>query len=235
MNTGDQHTPHAVAPAHPQHTLPVILLGDLVILPRPEPVVLHIERNPSARSYCAMEAALAADGTVLLIMVAAAMLGSFHGTEPPPLPICGVLAQLALPDSEALPQGITVVGDTAQHGTITVAVTSVRRVLVTVLVQDAPFRRATWHALPDTEPQTSEAHALVRAVQAHIATSGTLLPDHAPEVEVLACLHQIAHPGELADWVAHGPAFTLHDRFDLLNMSDPLDRLRKVQSILSRT
>jgi ATP-dependent Lon protease len=42
-------------------------------------------------------------------------------------------------------------------------------------------------------------------------------------------MHQIDHPGQLADFLTYSPTFTFADRIAILNTLDPLERLRLVQ------
>jgi ATP-dependent Lon protease len=45
-------------------------------------------------------------------------------------------------------------------------------------------------------------------------------------------MHQIDHPGQLADFVTYSPTFTFADKIAILNTLDPLERLRKVHRTL---
>jgi len=45
-------------------------------------------------------------------------------------------------------------------------------------------------------------------------------------------MHQIDHPGQLADFLTYSPTFTFADRIAILNTLDPLERLRMVQRTL---
>ena len=72
------------------------------------------------------------------------------------------------------------------------------------------------------------------AVKAQVEAIAPTLPNLTPEQleEALTFMHQIDHPGQLADFITYSPTFTFADRIASLNTLDPVERLRLVQRTL---
>ena len=215
MHVSDHHAVFPAAQVANERTLPVVVLGGMVIMPRIGPVPLA--GITKGRSYRAIEAALAGDHEVLLISVLEAEIEGFRATEPQPLPPVGVIARI-------------VEGVKQPDGTLRVVLDGVSRAVVTGRVQHEPFYRATCIPQPDPEIESVEAQILLGEVKARVMEIVQTMPDAPPEASVF--VNQIRQPGNLADVVAYGPMFAFEDRLDLLGTLDPMERLQKIQRLL---
>ena len=193
--------------------LPVLPLRDMVVFPYMV-LPLFVARE---RSIAAIEDALAGDR---LLMVVAQRDGSIDAPEP---------------------------DDLFQVGTVVMVMRILRMAdgRVKVLVQGmakAPIdsfvdhETSTWVRLtPKPEDDDAkwcvEAEALVRAVRGHVEE---LLPLKNLPPEVLSITANVNEPGRLADLVASNLKLQLSEAQEILEVVDPLVRLRKVDAILRR-
>lgn len=216
MNVSDQHPAVLGGQLASGRTLPVVVLGGMVLLPRIPPFPLHVVAK--GRSYRAIEAALAADSEVLLVSVPEAQIDGFRGQAPQPLPPIGVIARLNRGQEQA-------------DERFTVVVEPMSRAMITGRVQHEPFYQAT--CIPQQDPQldSAEVEALVADVKAQVRAILPTLPGATPEAAAL--VDQITHPGDLADVLVYGPMFSFEERLDVLATLDPMDRLRKIHGGLS--
>jgi len=219
MNADPQHAALPTTSSANQRILPVVVLGDMVIPPRIHPHPLSNVRP--GRSYRAIQAALDSDREVLVIFVPELEIANYKSSEPQQLPTVGVIARLA----DVVPQ---------PDGTLQIVLDVTTRATISARLQHDPFYRATCVPHPDPEVTSSETHALMTAVKAQVEAIARTLPNLAPEQvgEALMFMHQIDHPGQLADFVNYSPTFTFADRIACLNTLDPVERLRKVQRTL---
>ena len=199
--------------------LPVVVLGDMVIMPRIQLQPLQGVRP--GRSYQAIHAALESNREMLVIFVAEHEIVSYKSSEPQPLPTVGVIARLekviAQPD-----------------GTLQIVLDVTTRATITARVEHDPFYRAICVPHPDPEVTSAEIPALMAAVKAQVELIAPRLPHLTPEQLDwgLTFMNQIDQPGQLADFVTYSPTFTFADRIAILNTLDPLERLRLVQRTL---
>ncbi|HEY1017125.1 MAG TPA: LON peptidase substrate-binding domain-containing protein, partial [Herpetosiphonaceae bacterium] len=198
-----------------ERTLPLVVLGEIVIMPHMT-VPLQVGQG---KSYRAMEQAMQEDRQVLLIFVSEAEIEGYKGHEQQDLPAIGVIARLE--DFTQLPDG-----------TVKIVLEGLTRASITDCVQSEPFYRVTCRAIPDNEPEGMQVEALMETVKQQISDFVDFLGEVPPEA--IAFVHRITTPGHLADLVTYGPAFDFQDRLRLLNTIDPMDRLNHVQSILAR-
>ena len=219
MNADPRHAALPVKSSASERALPVVVLGDMVILPRIQPVRLPDVRP--GRSYRAIQSALDSDHEVLVIFVPELEIANYKSSEPQQLPTVGVIARLA--DAVLQPDG-----------TLEVVLDVTTRATITARLQHDPFYRATCVPHPDPEVTSHEIPALMAAVKAQIEAIVRTLPNLAPEQveEVITFMHQIDRPGQLADLVNYSPTFTFADRIACLNTLDPVERLRLVQRTL---
>jgi ATP-dependent Lon protease len=219
MNADPQHAALPTTSAANERILPVVVLGDMVIPPRIQPVRLPNVRP--GRSYRAIQSALDSDHEVLVAFVAELEIANYKSSEPQQLPTVGVIARLA----EVVPQ---------PDGALEVVLDVTTRATISARLQHDPFYRATCVPHPDPEVTSAETHALITAVKAQVEAIARTLPNLAPEQveEALTFMHQIDQPGQLADFVNYSPTFTFAERIACLNTLDPVARLRKVQRIL---
>ena len=203
------------ARAGSERTLPLVVLGEIVIMPHMT-VPLQVTQG---KSYRAMEQAMEEDQHVLLIFVSEEEIEGYKGHEPQQLPKIGVIARLE--DFTPLPDG-----------TVKIVLEGISRAVINECVQSDPFYRITCRPVPDNEPKGMDVDALMDTVKQQISDFVDFLGE-IPQ-EAVAFVHRINTPGHLADLVTYGPAFSFQDRLDLLNALDPMERLNQVQVILAR-
>jgi ATP-dependent Lon protease len=203
-----------VPPQSVERTLPLVILGEIMIMPR-IPMPLQVGRG---KSYRAMEQAMEGDREVLLIFVEEDQIEAYKGSEPQQLPPVGVIARieefLKLPDD-----------------TVRIILEGVDRAQIIGTVQSDPFYMVRCHSYAEPDVQGSDAEALIAEVKAQLEQMVSFMPDVSQEA--LAFVQRIDQPGHLADVVVYGPAFEFEDKIELLNTLDPVERLRKVQAKLS--
>ncbi len=207
--TGEEDIEQRLSVAE-ERTLPLVVLGEMVIMPR-IPVPLQVG---TGKSYRAMEEAMEGDREVLLIFVSEEQIEGYKGSERQELPPVGVIAKLEeflkLPDD-----------------TVRIILEGQVRAEIRECVQSEPFYRVRCIARPDPEIAGTEAEALMTEVKGQIEEMIGYMPDVSQEAN--AFVQRIDQPGHLADVVAYGPAFEFEDRLELLNTLDPMERLHKVQ------
>ncbi len=197
-----------------ERTLPLVILGEMVIMPR-IPAPLQVGKG---KSYRAMEQAMEGNREVLLIFVPEAEIDGYKGGQPKQLPKVGVIAKLEeflkLPDD-----------------TVRIILEGIERAEIGELVQSEPFYMVRCTPRPDPQLEGPTVEALVTEVKAQVEEIISFMPEVSQEA--VAFVQRIDQPGHLADVVAYGPAFEFEDRLALLNELDPIERLRKVQVELS--
>jgi ATP-dependent Lon protease len=119
---------------------------------------------------------------------------------------------------------------TRPGGASHVILQGINRGIVQEIVQYDPYlvARVTRHSDPPADPETAEASML--AVLEQIENYVNLLPN-VPE-EVLAMMRAVDEPGWLADLIAFSPEFTPEQRQELLEVLDPIDRLRRLSVLI---
>jgi ATP-dependent Lon protease len=225
---------HAVLPTTSsanERILPVVVFGDMVITPllpvviqgktvMPPRASIHnrfVGIRPGA-SYRAIHAALDSDHEVLVSFVPELEIPNYRSGEPQQLPTVGVIARL----EEVVAQ---------EDGTLQIVLDVTTRAIITARLQHDPFYRATCVPHPDPEVTSNEIPALMAAVKAQAEAIARTLPNLAPELveEAITFMHQIDHPGQLADFITYSPTFPFADRIAFLSTLDPVERLRLVQ------
>jgi ATP-dependent Lon protease len=219
MNAGLQNAVLPTTSAANEQVLPVVVLGDMVIMPRIQ--LEPLQGLQPGRSCNAIQAAFESNREVLVVFVAEREIASYRSGEPQQLPTVGVIARL----EEVVAQ---------PDGTLQIVLDVTTRAIVTASLQHDPFSWATCVPHPDPEVTSVEIPALMAAVKAQVAAIAPTLPNLTPEqVEWgLTFMQQIDQPGQLADFVIYSPTFTFADKIAILNTLDPLERLRLVQRTL---
>jgi ATP-dependent Lon protease len=193
--------------------LPILPLRELVIFPYMV-LPLFVARE---RSIGALEDALAGDR---LIMLVAQRNGDIEEPEADDLHRVGTVAMvmriLRLPDGrvKALVQGLC-------------------KARIDSFVENEPAQWACVSAIEESEEPDwcVETEALVRAVRGHVEE---LIPlKHLPP-EVLSITGNIHDPGRLADLIASNLRLRLAEAQEVLEISDPVARLRRVDAMLRR-
>jgi ATP-dependent Lon protease len=212
LNSAPEDT---AAPAACERSLPLVVLGEMVIMPHMT-IPLQV---PQGKSYRAMERAWEEDHEVLLIFVREHELEGYKSAQAQPLPPIGVIARLdefaKLPD-----------------GTARVILEGLHRAEIVDASQITPFYRVRCRPVFDLDVAGMETEALMDTVKQQVDE----FVDHLGEVpqEAVQFVHRIERPGHLADIVTWGPAFDFRDRLDVLNTLDPMERLRKAYMVLAR-
>jgi ATP-dependent Lon protease len=145
-----------------------------------------------------------------------------------------------IPDPEPQPQeyelcGVGVIAEIAQFrpsGSRHVVLQGLARGLVTDLVQQEPYLVARVIRHDDPVDSTDEAEAAMTAVMEQVESYISMLPN-VPE-EVLSMVRGVEEPGWLADLIAFSPEFTSDQRQDLLELLDPIERLRRLSLFIQK-
>ncbi|MGH2618246.1 MAG: LON peptidase substrate-binding domain-containing protein, partial [Thermomicrobiales bacterium] len=145
-----------------------------------------------------------------------------------------------IPDPEPEPQeyelcGVGVIADIAQFrpsGSRHVVLQGLARGIVTELVQQDPYLVARVIRQDDPVDSTTEAEAAMTAVMEQVESYISMLPN-VPE-EVLTMVRGVEEPGWLADLIAFSPEFTSDQRQDLLEILDPIERLRRLSVLIQK-
>lgn len=117
-------------------------------------------------------------------------------------------------------------------GTTSVLAQGRRRVEIVQYIETDPHLRAKARLVPEPDDESRETAALMRAVQSLFQRCVELNPQLPEEAAIYAM--NIEEPGWLADLVASALDLTVNDRQELLEVSVPKERLRRVSSLLGR-
>jgi ATP-dependent Lon protease len=193
--------------------MPVLPLREFVIFPYMV-LPLFISRE---RSIAAVEDALAGDR---LLLLTAQRNAELEDPEPDDLHAVGTVAMvmriLRLPDGrvKALVQGL-----------------SKARIETFVENDPAIWAQVTGIAPDAEEDWCIEAEALMRTVRGRVEE---LLPLKNLPPEVLSITANVHEPGRLADLVASNLKLRINEAQEVLEVVDPIARLRKIDSLLRR-
>lgn len=119
-------------------------------------------------------------------------------------------------------------------GRMKVLVQGLHKSSVQSLVQTEPFPVVSLQNLqePTLANSSSEVEALVRAVRENLEKVVSLGKVLSPDI--LMILEDVSEPGRLADLVASNLGLKVHEAQSILAVSNPVDRLNRVYSCLSR-
>jgi len=197
--------------------LPVLPLRDMVVFPYMV-LPLFVARE---RSIAAIEDALAGDR---LLLVVAQRDGSVDAPEADDLYRMGTVVMV---------MRILRMSD----GRVKVLVQGIAKATIDSFVE---HETSTWVRLtPKAEDEEEEeeadwcveSEALVRTVRGHVEE---LLPLKNLPPEVLSITANVSEPGRLADLVASNLKLQLNEAQEILEIVDPLVRLRRVDAVLRR-
>ena len=213
--TGPSGTVAADGVAVPE-SLPLLPLRDIVVFPFVT-VSLSVSRPASIR---ALEAA--ADGRQMIAMVAQreVEIEDPDADDLYPVGTAGLLLRkLKLPDDR-----------------LRVLVQGVARMRITAIAADGPFLTAHLERLEEpTIPATTrpmEVEALVGSVNGNLQRLVTLGKNIAADVLLVAS--NLSEPGRLADLAASHLDLSVANAQGVLELLDPLARLRRVNELLSK-
>lgn len=213
LNDPREHSEPRSGPPPTQRILPVVVLGQFVVMPvtTPYPVVLLVDEG---KSYRAMREVMQGDGEVLLVFVSEAEIAGFRSDAPQPLPQLGVIARVAELGAEPV----------NKHR---IKLEGVSRAEITARLDHAPIYRAACIPHPDPHAGGPEVDVLLRRVKTWVEPFvKQTWPEDAPSI--MAFVNSIGQPGYLADACAYGPMFSFEERLALLRTLDPVERLRMV-------
>jgi ATP-dependent Lon protease len=108
----------------------------------------------------------------------------------------------------------------------------IARGVVEEIIQDQPYVAARVHREDDLVADPNETEAAMAAVLEQIESYIAMLPN-VPE-EVLTMVRSVDEPGWLADLIAFSPEFTSAQRQELLEIVDPIQRLRRLSVIIQK-
>ncbi|MCC6675336.1 MAG: LON peptidase substrate-binding domain-containing protein, partial [Thermomicrobiales bacterium] len=117
-------------------------------------------------------------------------------------------------------------------GTSHVILQGIARGEVKEIIQEEPYLVARVMRRDDPPASAGDAEAAMSAVLEQIEHYIALLPN-VPE-EVLAMVRSVEEPGWLADLIAFSPEFTSAQRQELLELLDPVARLRRLSVMIQK-
>ncbi|CAN5554343.1 endopeptidase La [soil metagenome] len=104
------------------------------------------------------------------------------------------------------------------------------RGVVLEIVQDMPYMVAKVGRHDDTHADREAAEASMTAILEQVENYISMLPN-VPE-EVLMMVRSVDEPGWLADLIAFSPEFTPEQRQELLEILDPIERLKRLSVMI---
>ncbi|MDI6801349.1 MAG: endopeptidase La [Thermodesulfovibrionales bacterium] len=131
--------------------------------------------------------------------------------------VCMIMRMLKLPD-----------------GRVKVLVQGLSKAKILKIAQQEPFFMAEIEKIPEEKPveMTIENEALVRNVKEQmdkaVSLGKTILPD------VIVVIENIDDPGRLADLIASNLGLKTDQAQEILELQDPIERLKKVGEVLAR-
>jgi len=133
--------------------------------------------------------------------------------------------------------GVGVIAEVGQRisrpgGNSHVILQGLARGIVGELVQEEPYLVARVTRQDDPVDPTSEAEAAMTAVLEQVESYISMLPN-VPE-EVLTMIRSVDEPGWLADLIAFSPEFSPEQRQELLEILDPIKRLRHLSVMIQK-
>jgi ATP-dependent Lon protease len=195
-------------------TLPVLPLRDIVIFPFMI-VPLYVSRD---RSIKAVDHALADNRMILLT---AQKKQDQEDPGPEDIYMVGTVAvimrMLKLPD-----------------GRIRILVQGMGRARIQTFEEGLPHLQAKIESIaePEVEAKGLEVEALMRNVKGALEKSANLGKPISPEVIVIA--NNMEEPGRLADLTASNLDLKVEGAQEILESTDPLDRLRRVHELMAK-
>jgi ATP-dependent Lon protease len=252
---GSSRTRKSAPRKPPSILLPVLVVDETLLLPHMS-IPFPIEDEEAAR---VIERATRGEQRHVLVLTERPILPEGEGGAPASLPdddgdLRALLADAIseavgqgnegeaewVPDPEPEPQeyelcGVGVIAEIAQFrpsGNRHVVLQGLARGIVTDLVQQDPYLVARVIRQDDPVDSTAEAEAAMTAVMEQVESYISMLPN-VPE-EVLTMVRGVEEPGWLADLIAFSPEFTSDQRQELLEILDPIQRLRRLSVLIQK-
>ncbi len=152
-----------------------------------------------------------------------------------------LVAQRDAEAEDPTPEGVYSVGTIAMimrmlkmpDGRVKVLVQGVSRVRIVGFTRRDPYFEAQIQEILEGEGMAAslEVEALIRSVKEQVAKSVNLGKSLSPDVLVI--INNLDHPGRLADLVASNLELKIEQAQALLEIADPVHRLRRVNEILN--
>ncbi len=247
---GRSRTPRTPAPPTdaslgPPVTIPVVLVGEAVVLP-------HISGTlavSDGRTDAAINRALERDRRVLVLVEreaeepSNAWIDRFvqHGEydDEPDEPGTGTGGTGTPAWREPLAAGVRasvgvvveVMQPIRRHGQSFYLVQGQHRAVVESIVRETPYVLAWVHEYTDSVTATAETEAMISAVLALVERYIAVLPNM-PD-EIMDIVRGIEDPGHLADLLASSPDYTAAQRDEVIAILDPVARLSRVHTMLA--
>jgi ATP-dependent Lon protease len=119
-------------------------------------------------------------------------------------------------------------------GRIKVLVQGLSKARVSEYVREEPFFEASVEKIEDVpaEELSLEAEAMIRTVKEQMDKAVSLGKNILPDVMVV--IENLEEPGRLADLIASNLGLKTQQAQEILEITDPLERLRKISDILGR-
>ncbi|MCC6790455.1 MAG: endopeptidase La, partial [Thermomicrobiales bacterium] len=108
----------------------------------------------------------------------------------------------------------------------------IARGIVVSYIQQEPYLVARVNRHDDPVDDSPESEAAMTAVLEQVENYISMLPN-VPE-EVLTMVRSVEEPGWLADLIAFSPEFTAEQRQDLLEVLEPVERLRRLSVMIQK-
>jgi ATP-dependent Lon protease len=150
--------------------------------------------------------------------------------------------QKEVTDEDPTPEGIYSVGTVAMimrmlklpDGRVKILVQGLAKARITEYVEEKPFYSVAIERIVEEAPQenTLEAEALIRTVKEELAKIVALGKAVSPEVMVI--VENMQEPGSLADLVASNIGLKVDEAQGLLEVVDPIERLKRVNDYLNK-
>ena len=195
-------------------TLPVLPVRDIVVFPYMI-LPLFVGRDISIK---AIDEALAKNKMILLLTQKDVNVENPTSEELYNVGVVGlIMRMLKLPD-----------------GRIKVLVQGLSKARVKKFLREEPYFEVEVEKIED-EPQESlslEAEAMIRTVKEQMDMAVSLGKNILPDV--LVVIENLEDPGRLADLVASNLGLKTHQAQEVLEITEPLERLSKISDILSR-
>jgi ATP-dependent Lon protease len=195
-------------------TLPVLPVRDIVVFPYMI-LPLFVGREMSIKS---IDHALSTNRMVVLVTQKDLNIESPTPDDLYSMGTVGIIMRmLKLPD-----------------GRVKILVQGVSKARVLSFTQTEPFYRAAIEKIADQKPEemTIEIEAIVRTVKEQldkvVSLGKTILPD------IMVVVENLEDPGRLADLVASNLGLKTEQAQEVLEIIDPIARLKRVSDILSR-
>jgi ATP-dependent Lon protease len=195
-------------------TVPVLPVRDMVVYPFMI-LPLYVGREKSIR---AVEEALSRDRLILLVAQKNAEVEDPNAQEIYPIgTVTMIMRVLKMPD-----------------GRVKILVQGLARTRILEFLRKEPYFEARIAEILDDEVPTMgvELEALIRTVKEQVSRSASVGKQISPDILVI--IHNLEHPGRLADLVASHLDLKVEQAVEILEITSPEERLRRISDFLRK-